>query len=78
MTISISSHPTFKGKYLVNVNDNKHVKLLTNHLCDLVKKEHLTATFSRDILELNTLTKQQDKTVQGTLENLFVKYVLKK
>ena len=79
MSISaISKTPSFKGKYTVKINDNKHLKLLTNHLCDLVKKEHLTATFSRDFIEINTLTVQQDKNVQNTLKELLVKYLLKK
>lgn len=78
MTISISNSPSFQGKYTVGVKENKHVKYLTNYLCDLVKKEHLTATFSRDTIELNTITTQQDKSVQELFKNLLIKYVLKK
>ena len=75
---AILKTPSFKGKYIVKMNDNKHVKFLTNHLCDLVKKEHLTATFSRDFVEMNTVTAQQDKNIQNSLKELLVKYLLKK
>jgi len=73
-TFAVSNSPSFNGKYTVNYKDNKHIKLLSNYLCDLSKKEHLTAKFATDYVELNTVTAQQDNNVLTLLKKIFANY----
>lgn len=70
----VSYRPSFQGKYVINMNENKHVKYLSNYLLDIVREEHLPGQFARDFVELNTSTIVQDKNLQKKLKDLCVKF----
>ena len=75
MIAPINSHsPSFQGKYVVNINENKHVKFLCNHLLDVSRKEHLSGLFARDYVELSATTTAQDVNLQKKLKDLSVKF----
>jgi len=71
----LNNSPSFKGHFLINTKNNKHIEYLPNYLWDLVKKEKLSAKFTRDFFELNTATKQQEANVQKKLNEICANFI---